>query len=214
MPSKKEVWGQILAAGIEFQATDYLVINFDKFYQACNELNGSSLWRIDALYDFALLCLAHDYVATATDISEEQRTASREWLAEFWEKDVPPFDYYLRLSELHEMKVVNLMEYTIGVLAKSSQRTVYYEPSGKQLSLLIEEIPGAKLEDYPFEARAAGTFKRVIGLPEPAPNTVYIVPESIAAVVPHRNDLVCPGNPILDADQQAIALDYLKRISR
>jgi hypothetical protein len=216
MPSK-ETWEQILAAGIEFRPDDYLHINFDRVYEAGVEHNCFSLWEIEALYGNAVLCLAHDYIATAPDVQhvpEERRRASRQWLEEFWDKDVPPFDYYLRLAELHQLKIVNLMEYHICVLVKSSQRTVSYPPSGKQLSLLIEEIPGSKLEDYPFEARATGTFKRVVGLPDPEPNTVYIVPESIAAAVPYRTDLMCPGNPILDAEGQTIALDYLKRVTK
>jgi len=48
------------------------------------------------------------------------------------------------------------------------------------------------------------SFGEVIGLPEPQPDTWFIVSRLVKSAVPHRTDVVCPGPAIRDTDGKIV----------
>jgi hypothetical protein len=97
-------------------------------------------------------------------------------------------------------QLINLTPHAIDVNGQS------IAPSGKQARVsvsrsLIGQINGINIY--------TPTFGDVIGLPDQAPDTYYIVSAMVAAAAKDRKDLLTPGTPIRDADGKIIGCDGL-----
>ena len=106
------------------------------------------------------------------------------------------------------MKVVNLTPHAVNVLSADGTTMLEYPPSGDIAR--VAEIPAHDLTGYPFAAKARSEYGQVANMPYPAPGTVYIVSGMVAAAVPNRPDVFCPGEAIRDEAGRIVGVKYLK----
>lgn len=114
--------------------------------------------------------------------------------------------------------LVNLTPHTLNI-RQIDGGYLELPPSG-EVARLSMAMPAAGIhEDYPLGVRNA-TFvdkvqirvpvvQRLIGLPEPEFNRAYIVSLVVRQAVPHRLDVLSPGELIRGADGQPIGCDGL-----
>lgn len=69
-----------------------------------------------------------------------------------------------------------------------------------------ETVPACEQDDMPFHYALPS---KVINLPEPRPDTRYIVSSAVAAACPNRNDLIVPGGYVRNEKGHIEACSYL-----
>lgn len=119
------------------------------------------------------------------------------------------------------MNVINLTPHTINVRTESGWFESF-PPSGL-VARVATTMQAVDLDLYPPAVRslAAGfgkheagemvirssTFGAVTGLPESAEDTVYLVSALVRAAVPHRLDVLSPGELIRNESGQPVGCD-------
>lgn len=108
------------------------------------------------------------------------------------------------------MKVINLTPHAVNVLSADGTTMLEYPPSGDIAR--VAEIPGDMIfaGAFPFAARRGSQYGDVTGLPRRVKGTIYIVSGMVAAAVPNRLDVFCPGEAIRDDAGRTIGVKYLK----
>ena len=101
--------------------------------------------------------------------------------------------------------IINLTLNVLTILDDSRNSVLISQPSGQVAQVLRNnkptpagELDGVPLFNVPYI---------ITGLPQPQPNTIYIVPSAVVAAAPQRKDLFHVGRLVNDSDY--IPLGYL-----
>ncbi len=99
--------------------------------------------------------------------------------------------------------IVNLTPHSIN--AKGANGTLReFEPSGEVARVATSPTVAGEVEGI---ALHRVEFGEVIGLPEPAADTIFIVSALVRGAVPHRTDVVSPGSLLRDEAGQPVGCD-------
>ena len=85
------------------------------------------------------------------------------------------------------MKIVNLKPHTIKII-NSEIREI---PSSGTVRISEVSVPVGEIDGILLVKK---TYGRAEGLPEPQPDTIYIVSAMVRAAYPERTDLASPGD--------------------
>lgn len=90
------------------------------------------------------------------------------------------------------MKIINCCDHNVEICDRQGNIIKIYEPSGNWArvdhDIVIEHIDGV-----PCKVRKN---HKIVGLPEPAEDTMYIVSNILMSACPDRKDLLSCGNQI------------------
>lgn len=96
---------------------------------------------------------------------------------------------------------VNLTPHILNIIAADGS-TVYIPPDGNRIarvgsiSSIVATVNGININKQ--------TFGKVMDLPDPQDDVVYIVSRMVKDRVPDRDDVVVPGVPFRDTDGKVI----------
>ena len=102
------------------------------------------------------------------------------------------------------MKVVNLTPHEVKIIGEDGEVKAVFPPSGKVARVSVQRVQAGEINGVPVYANK---FGEVENLPEPQPNTVYIVSLLVLQACPDRRDLVAP-----DTSPQGAVRDEQGRI--
>ena len=114
------------------------------------------------------------------------------------------------------MKLVNLTPHQIVLRAEDGCETEL--PAAGQVAR-VTSTPGplihSQQEGLPVQVYGADRPGDIVGLPEPQAETLFIVSNVVAGLVPERQDVVCPATgpqdgAIRDDQGQIVAVTRLK----
>jgi len=88
-----------------------------------------------------------------------------------------------------EMELINLTPHEITIVGEDGKVIATISPSGSVARVKTTQTIIGQVNDIPI---VRTFFGDVEGLPEPEPNTVFIVSSMVAQAVPHRDDVVAP----------------------
>lgn len=117
---------------------------------------------------------------------------------------------YLRgLIAPTDINIVNLTPHTVHIMPNGPDGEVTSIPSsGEARAQTSREKAGTINGIQVYRTR----FGAVEGLPEPQPNTIYIVSSITAQAVPHRDDVFIPDDIVRDEQGRVIGCRALGRI--
>lgn len=98
-------------------------------------------------------------------------------------------------------KMVNLTPHTINIFDASGEMLVAIEPTKPAARCVAENKLQFRVNGIPMYRTS---FGEVIDLPEPKPDTIYIVSLVVRQAMPKRLDLASPGELLRDADGKPI----------
>lgn len=115
-------------------------------------------------------------------------------------------------------KVINLTPHMITIMGEGNKYALNIEPSGKLArvtaatetvgTIMVKTDVGTSFE-VPITATRYG---EVEGLPDPAPNTIYVVSSLVAGRVPDREDVFIPNESVRDEEGRIIGCRSLGHI--
>lgn len=106
------------------------------------------------------------------------------------------------------MRIINLTPHTINIL-KEDKSVLEVQSSGlARVHTKTEILPS--IDGIAITAEARGGI--VTGLPDPTPDTIFVVSRPVAAAVPEREDVFVPGNLIRNDQGQPIGCQGLARV--
>lgn len=108
----------------------------------------------------------------------------------------------------------NLTPHVLSVRALDGATVVIPPAPDGPARVIYDRLPPEQMSiaGHEISVSLAGSPREIIGLPDPADNTVYIVAKAVADAAPrHREDLVSPGKLIRDAGGNVVACDGLTR---
>ena len=97
--------------------------------------------------------------------------------------------------------LVNLTPHILNIIAADGS-TVYIPPDGNRIarvgsvSSIVATVNGINISRQ--------TFGKIVDLPDPQDDVVYIVSRMVKDRVPDRDDVVVPGVPFRDTDGKVI----------
>src|SRR5690606_12270980 len=101
------------------------------------------------------------------------------------------------------MRVVNLTPHSLNIITESG--AVAIPPSGTVARVMVtRESAGTVTLDGVAVPLSRTTYGAGEGLPDTAPNTLYVVSSLVAAGAGDRNDLVGPGDLVRDKHGKVI----------
>ena len=97
------------------------------------------------------------------------------------------------------MNIVNLTPHALNLVTESG--TVTIPPSGTvaRVSVTRENVGTVTVEGVAIPLYRT-TYGEITDLPEPAPNTLYVVSSVVAAAARDRDDLVIPDDLVRDSE--------------
>jgi hypothetical protein len=104
---------------------------------------------------------------------------------------------------------VNLTPHAVTI--RVGDRDIVIPPSGRVVRVASREVPGDSVGDIPTVRREWGAVE---GLPDPAPETIYLVSSLVLEHVQGRDDVVAPDTgptAVRDAAGQIVAVRRLVR---
>lgn len=109
--------------------------------------------------------------------------------------------------------ITNLTPHPVVVLGTDGREVAAFAPSGS-----VARITELVTDEPPLETAtgsiplATVTYSSVVeGLPEPRPDTAYVVSRVMAGAL-HRPDIFFPGGEVRDSAGQIIGCRYLARL--
>jgi len=110
------------------------------------------------------------------------------------------------------VKLVNLTPHEIKIVGENGEERLVIPPSGIVARVRTEQTLVRYVNGIPI---VRTTFGDVEGLPEPQPNTLYIVSSLVAQAVPYRNDVVAPDTSpngvVRDSEGKIIGVKRFQR---
>lgn len=97
------------------------------------------------------------------------------------------------------MNIQNCTPHAVDLVLPTATRT--FPPSAAVARVEEQLTQIAVIDDISVEHM---TRSKVVNLPPPAPDTIYIVSRVVAEAAPEREDLVSPGQLVRDAAQRVI----------
>lgn len=96
----------------------------------------------------------------------------------------------------HEIKLVNLTSHVVKLISNENRDSVSLPPTGAMARVSIKR---KKIDVFVFNDAQIPIYEsrwgNVKGLPDPKPNTYYIVSSIVADACKDRQDLLVPDNP-------------------
>ena len=101
-------------------------------------------------------------------------------------------------------KIMNLTPHGVALANAAGEITATLQPSGKVARMAVNREETGTLMGLPV---STSVFGEVVGLPDPAPETIYLVSTLIAQAV-RRRDVVSPdtGPSAVRKDGQVVAV--------
>jgi hypothetical protein len=107
------------------------------------------------------------------------------------------------------MTIINLTPHAVSFIGDDGNIIRTIEPSGTLARLATRTVKLGEVDGIPV----TGTeFGAVEGLPEPTPNTVFIVSSLVAGRVPDREDVFIPNESVRDEKGRIVGCRSLGRI--
>lgn len=107
------------------------------------------------------------------------------------------------------INIINLTPYTVHIMPDGPDGQITTIPSsGEARATTTREHYGTINGIQIYRTK----FGAVQGLPEPQPNTIYIVSSITALAVPHRDDVFIPDDIVRDEQGRVIGFRALGRI--
>lgn len=109
------------------------------------------------------------------------------------------------------MKIINLTPHAINLLTPNGDVTI--PPSGTVARAATERVTVGAVDIDGVSVPVNHTkFGAVTGLPDPAPDTVFIVSMLVAQAVPHRDDVLIVDDTVRDDQGRIIGARALARV--
>lgn len=108
----------------------------------------------------------------------------------------------------------NLTPHALNVKALDGATVVIPPDERGAARVVYDRLPPEQtnIAGHEVQISVAGSPREIVGLPDPADNTVYIVAKAVADAAPAgRGDLMSPGRLLRDADGNVIGCDGLTR---
>ena len=115
-------------------------------------------------------------------------------------------------------KIVNLTPHMVTIMGEGNKFALNIEPSGKLARVSATTVVVGEIE---VRTDIRTTFKvpitttrygEVEGLPDPAPDTIYVVSSLVAGRVPDREDVFIPNESVRDDEGRIIGCRSLGHI--
>ena len=107
------------------------------------------------------------------------------------------------------MTIINLTPHAIIFVGNDGTVIKTVEPSGAVARLTTRTITTGEVDGIPVTETVFGEIE---GLPEPTPNTVFIVSSLVAGRVPDREDVFIPNESVRDEKGRIVGCRSLGRI--
>ena len=107
------------------------------------------------------------------------------------------------------MKFINLTPHSINFINNDGIITKTVEPSGELARLTTNTVTTGEYDGIPVTETVYGEIQ---GLPDPVPNTIYIVSSLVAQRVPERQDVFIPNESVRDDSGRIIGCRSLGHI--
>lgn len=105
--------------------------------------------------------------------------------------------------------IVNLTPHTVTIVGEDGATVATIAPSGLVARVATKsEMVGKTESGIPLFATRYG---QVTGLPEPEPDTIYVVSGMLLNAVPHRTDVWQPGELLRDESGRVVGCVGLSR---
>lgn len=109
------------------------------------------------------------------------------------------------------MDLVNLTPHEINIITPEGE--IKIQPSGVVARVSVtRETVGEITVDGKTIPIYKNKFGQVENLPDPAPETIYIVSSIVAQAVPDRTDVMVPDDPVRDEAGRIIGAKGLARV--
>jgi hypothetical protein len=99
------------------------------------------------------------------------------------------------------MRIVNLTPHGLNVVDRNGN-IVVIPPSGAVARVASSDVPAWRIDDT-FDV-VKTSFGDVDGLPDRTHDTVFVVSRIVKSAVTDRDDVVCPGPLLRDADGNVV----------
>ena len=126
-----------------------------------------------------------------------------------WQTDV--IDDVLESWSPEAIQLVNLTPHAITLMPVGGVTSTTIEPSGQVARVEDDITPIGTLYHATVSCVSPG---RVVGLPDPAPNTLYLVSRITAMALPERRDLVFPLGEVRDGSGRILGVRGVARIAK
>ena len=118
----------------------------------------------------------------------------------------------MKADRANHTRLVNCTPHELRVFTDQSQDAYRLLPPGTRVPRVeVREKEVGTIEGVPVFASAYGA---PVGLPEPAPGTVFVVSLAVRLACPERADLVSPGELVRDAQGQPVGCLGLRTTQR
>ena len=107
------------------------------------------------------------------------------------------------------MKIVNLTPHAINIVNNDGSVVKTIEPSGELARLSTSTKVTGNCDNIPLTETIYGEIR---GLPDPTPDTIFIVSSLIAQRVPERHDVFIPNESVRDEKGRIIGCRSLGHI--
>ena len=107
------------------------------------------------------------------------------------------------------MEIINLTPHDVNFVTENGDELVTINPSGSLARVSATTVTTGSLNGIPVTKTVYG---EVEGLPDPTPDTVYIVSSLVASRVPERDDVFIPNESIRDDKGRIIGCRSLGRV--
>lgn len=97
--------------------------------------------------------------------------------------------------------IVNLTPHKVTVMASEGYVVAEYPASGQVARVTMSDTYVGSVNGISVVTKTAG---EVVGLPEPAEDTYYIVSGLVQAAFPHRTDLLVPDDLVRDVEGRVV----------
>jgi len=118
-------------------------------------------------------------------------------------------------------KIINLTPHTITIVGEGNKFALNIEPSGKlaRVTAVTETVGTITVKTdvnvltTSFKVPITTTrYGEVEGLPDPSPDTIYVVSSLVAGRVPDREDVFIPNESVRDEEGRIIGCRSLGHI--
>ena len=106
-------------------------------------------------------------------------------------------------------KIMNLTPHAINFVNESGETILTIEPCGELARVTAKTVVTGEINNIPVTTTE---FGEVEGLPDPTPDTIFIVSSLVAGRVPEREDVFIPNESIRDDKGRIIGCKSLGRI--
>ena len=108
-----------------------------------------------------------------------------------------------------ETKIMNLTPHAINFVNENGEAVLTIEPCGELARVTTKTVVTGEINSIPVTTTE---FGEVEGLPDPTPDTIFIVSSLVAGRVPEREDVFIPNESVRDEKGRIIGCKSLGRV--